>query len=380
MSTAIKPSNIVAVAGDPGGANALAPVLQQLRAKGHRLTALAYGQARDLWRRRDIPVQELDGYLTAGDARQRLETLKADRLLVGSSFNPLNLERTFVAGARLAGIPSLAVLDFWSNYTLRFGEGAVNPANLPDGIAIMDEQARREMMAEGFPAERLRVTGQPAFDDLARLRAEHSQEQRRAMRASLGITDGRPLVLFASQPLAALFGTNTQNPLFNGYTEHTVLTGLIRALENIGQGRQQQLALVIRSHPRENPDDLRRPSTDHVTITVDSQGEARSVALAADLVTGMTTVLLVEACLLGCAVVSLQPATRLPDMLPTNRWGASRAVYAESDFESALDALLFDAAARSQLLERAASFRVEPGATGRVIALLESLPMLKGGE
>ena len=58
--------------------------------------------------------------------------------------------------------------------------------------------------------------------------------------------------------------------------------------------------------------------------------------------------LLVEACLLGCVVLSLQPGLRLADALPTNRWGVSQGVYYEKDIEPALESLLFDEQVRAE--------------------------------
>jgi hypothetical protein len=95
--------------------------------------------------------------------------------------------------------------------------------------------------------------------------------------------------------------------------------------------------------------------------------------MAADLVVGMTTVLLVEACLLGSIVLSLQPGLRLPEALPTNRWGASRAVYRESEIAEAVASLLFDENAREELAARARQTRFDSNATGQVISLVEKM-------
>jgi hypothetical protein len=95
--------------------------------------------------------------------------------------------------------------------------------------------------------------------------------------------------------------------------------------------------------------------------------------LAADLVIGMSTMLLVEACLLGRVVLSIQPGLRFADPLPTNRWGVSRAVYSQEDIEPAVTSLLFDEAARVEAVARTAKIRVEPGAAQRIVRVLDSL-------
>jgi hypothetical protein len=372
--------NITAIAGDPGGANALGPVLQELLREGRAVSALAYGQAGSVWNRRAIPFVEVDGSITPAQAGERLKAVEVTRLLTGTSFNSLNLERRFIVGARRAGISSLTVLDFWSNYRVRFADERGELAFLPDRIAVMDDWARKDMIAEGFPPDRLCVTGQPAFDELAEFRRSYSPQQGQQVRARLGVGEDQRLVLFASQPLANVYGSDPSSPLFPGYTEHTVLEALIEALEKIASRRNEKVMLLVRPHPRENADDLRRPSTDHVRVVVDSQGDVRTIALTADLVTGMSTVLLVEACLLGCVVVSLQPGLRGADAVPTNRWGVSRPVYESDDIEPALEGYLFGSATRAKAVALTANYRVEPGAARRVVQLLDCLQTTRNGD
>jgi len=75
--------------------------------------------------------------------------------------------------------------------------------------------------------------------------------------------------------------------------------------------------------------------------------------MAADLVVGMNTELLVEACYLGCITLSLQPGLRHPDRLPTNRLGFSRAVYQENEIKPALLELLLNEKSRDAVLKSA---------------------------
>jgi hypothetical protein len=367
--------SVVAVAGDPGGANAVAPVLETLLASGRSVSALAYRQARDVWRGRGIPFKELAGPINPEQAGEQLLALHARRLLVATSVNGLDLERRFTVAARQERVPSLAVLDFWSNYRLRFAAGQGDWSQLPDGVAVMDQSARAEMIGEGFPPDCLHVTGQPAFDDLQRLQANHTLATTKELRARLGVGPEERLILFASQPLAVMNGSDASSALFTGYTEHTVLAALIPALEKIAARRNTPIALLVRPHPRENLDELRRHGSNRIRVILSGEGSGRSLALAADLVTGMTTVLLVEACLMGCLVVSLQPGLRSADVLPTNRWGVSRAVYREGDIEAAIDGVLFDAALRNDIRQRARQCQVLPGAADRVVQVLDALTL-----
>lgn len=364
---------VVAVAGDPGGANALVPVLELLRRESRPLRPYAYRQAFSQWTKQGLAVEELSKDLAPEQALTLLRELRAEALLTATSANGIDLEKRFLAAAKQLRVPSLTVLDFWSNYRRRFADETGRLAYLPDRIAVMDEQARREMLAEGFDTNCLCVTGQPAFDELDEYKHRFTALRRAAVRTSLGIGPDEWLVLFASQPQIDANGIEADDPRESGYTRHTVVASLIGALDRISQRRSQAIVMLIRPHPREHADDFKSYQGERVRILVDAHGEGRAAALAADLVTGMTTMLLVEACLMGCVVISLQPGLLGPDLLPTNRWGASQAVYHTSEIESVADRLLSDERARLESIGRTAGLRFHAGAAGRVVRLMESL-------
>ena len=376
---------IAAVCGDAGGANAVAPVIRALRrAAGYTVQALAYGVARTTWREKGIDFQELSESTTVDDAAAFLKRVGAGLVLLGTSVNGIDLEKRFLKAARRLGTPTLAVLDFWSNYLPRFADEQGRLGELPDVIAIMDDQTCADMERQGFPRERLIVTGQPAFDELAALGKAATPQQRAATREVLGVDPDERLIVFASQPLTALYGADPSNPGYLGYTEQTVLALLARCLEPISCRAGQRMVLWVRPHPRENPAALQPSASARVRAVVSGQGDGRELTLAADLVTGMTSVFLVEACLLGCPVLSLQPGLRAADPLPTNRAGWSRPVYHEEDMEPALESLLLDDAARAALRHRQEEADVAVSATRHVLALIEAMlynlpvPVLRG--
>lgn len=355
---------IVAVAGDPGGARAIAPVIELLRSReGSEVRAIAYSHAAQVWRDRRIAFEEL-GSGIAG-VRAAFQNAAPHALLVATSANGIDLEKSFVAAANELGVPSVAVLDFWSNYRVRF-ENSSGALQLPTMVAVMDARAQSDMLALGFPAERIVVTGQPALGELALDPPRQTAAGRASARSALGIGESDRFVLFASQPLA-------ETHVDWGYSERTVIPALIGALSRIGRRHGEKLRLVIRPHPREAESQWESP--DHAALTVQTArtGDGLSVAMAADLVTGMTTVLLVEACLAGCIVASLQPGLRGGDPLPTNRLGASKAIYSEAVLETVIEELLYSPAVRGTVLAGCATLRHDQGAAANVERLILSL-------
>ncbi|HWG33425.1 MAG TPA: hypothetical protein VN650_04595 [Gemmatimonadaceae bacterium] len=365
------PRTIVAVAGDPGGARALAPVIERLRSRaGVAVRAIAYLHAREVWGKRHIAFEEANA--RASDVLDAVRTIAPDGLLVATSANGVDLERAFTAAANELGLPSVAVVDFWSNYRLRF-ESSSGSLELPTRIAVMDAVAEAEMVALGFPASRIVVTGQPALGELVRSLRHKSAIERNSTRGDLGLAESDRVILFASQPIAA-------SPVEWGYSERTVIPALIDALSSIGRRRGEKLHLVIRPHPRETPFHWASPDETALTVQTSALGEGLDVALAADLVTGMTTVLLVEACLAGCVVASLQPGLRLEDPLPTNRLGASKAIYSKVVLETVIEDLLYSPATRAGALARCAALEHDQDAAANVERLILSLIDQAGNE
>jgi hypothetical protein len=359
---------IVAVGGDPGGANALAPVIDLLRATHRvRVEARAYRHACALWQKRGVAFQQLD--------EQAEVSLPADAQLVltSTSLNGLDLEKRFIDAARLQGVPSVSVLDFWSNYRGRFSAGDDSLDCVPNRIAVMDTQARDEMIAEGFEPKQLVVTGQPAFDDLANWHAAFTPEKRQAVRQKLGVMEDELLVVFASQPFSAFAGTDSSLPQYRGFDERSVAAQLLKALEDAATDSHHRVTLIIRPHPRENADSFDHLRSAVVPVRVTMDGDARETVAAADLVVGMNTVLLIEACYLGCVVVSLQPGLVGTDPLPTNRLGFSRAVYSDQQIAPTIRGLLLDESARRRVTENLEHFQVDGNAAKRVAELVLSL-------
>lgn len=362
---------IVVICSDPGAGNAVAPVIEVLRAE-ERITvkALAYRETCALWAKRHLTFDKVDEGIPRAALDHILSNPKASLLLTGTSYNSIDLEREFIAVAREKKVPSLAVLDFWSNYALRFSDGDGHLGCMPDRIAIMDEWAREEMVAAGFDPARLVITGQPVLDDLALWRSPFTLARRQAILEELGAKPDEFLVLFTSQPLSSVYGTDPANPLYPGFDEWGVLNMLLIVLDQLVNEKGQRMTLIIRPHPREKAESFSNLRSQAVRIVVSKEGEPRDLALAADLVIGMNSMLLVETCYMGCLTVSLQPGLRLPDTLPTNRLGLSRAIYRREEVKPVLEEMMFDKQSRMAAQRRLLNLTLDGGATGRVVKLV----------
>lgn len=362
---------VVVIAGDPGGAVALVPVIGRIRqAQTAPLGLFGYREAAKIWQDAALPVEAIPD--DAPDAWIGEHLVGAGLLLVATSANGIDHERRTTPIARRLGIPSLALLDFWSNYRLRF-EDADGQLLLPDRIAVMDELAVREMSAAGFPADILVVTGQPAFDGLPEHKRSFTPTRRAQVRHDLGVADDELLVLYASQPFSALYGSLEKARAALGFDEDQVFELCFDTLAQLAGRYGKNLVFGIRRHPRE----AARPcQASRITgfRTMSCQGDDRHDAiLAADLVLGMNSALLMEAVLLGQIVVSVQPGLRLADALPCNRDGRSILVTDRQLMKTTLETALFDQAWRQRQAAKLQDKRPQADAAGNVVRLVADL-------
>ncbi|MCH7744752.1 MAG: CDP-glycerol glycerophosphotransferase family protein [Chloroflexi bacterium] len=336
---------IVSICGDAGGAAALAPVIARLRREnGCSVDSYAYRQACRIFDLQGLDTISLDEPEGLGEVRRILTDSTPDLVLTATSIGEASLEMQFIAEARRLGIPTLTVLDFWSNYVERF-TGAANRALLgflPDRIAIMDSRAQEEMESLGFPSDCLEITGQPAFDVLQNLRLASTSITRTAIRQTYSIGDSDLLVLYLSSPVSSHRGADESSSGYLGYTEHTSLRLLLDELETLSGELQGSIHLLVKPHPRDPADNFDGWKGNRVRLEVVSQADTRQLILASDLVVGTVSVALIESCLLGRPTISLQPGLKGEDMLPSNRWGATTAVYDARDLQKAIIDLLID--------------------------------------
>ncbi len=288
-------ASILVVARDAGAAAALAPVARAILDKGSCIPVIvAHAKAVTVFERAGLPVLALAEEPAAEQVDSLLVRERVRCVLTGSSMRPAR-DDLFWSGARRAGVPSLAVLDHWCNYAERFTQ-RVPFDTLPDALAVMDAVARDALVDAGCPAEALRVTGQPYFDDLF---VRMGDLDRAHVRHELGITLDRRLVVFASEPQERYYGQTL------GYTEDTALAAIVDAL-----GRADPSALLlVKLHPLQ--DDTAHEAAQVEGLAVEMRVlrayPATHLVVAADAVFGMTSVFLLEGAIGGRPTLSIRP-------------------------------------------------------------------------
>jgi len=158
---------VLTICSHAGGANALLPVIEQIESK-IKVHSICDGPAKGIFEDHRTPYFAL----TAPNLNILLETEPLCLLLLGQACperGELALEQKATLVAKEMNIPSVSISDFWTNRTQYFfaTSGVLNQSLLPDIITVIDGTQLEIMIEDGFPAEKLVVTGNPYFDTLS---------------------------------------------------------------------------------------------------------------------------------------------------------------------------------------------------------------------
>ncbi|OGA36086.1 MAG: hypothetical protein A3G80_01045 [Betaproteobacteria bacterium RIFCSPLOWO2_12_FULL_62_13b] len=295
---------VLAVASEAGSAKAVVPVLACLGNRGVDLHALLPTEVLAL---ANMALPEVGwGKVAAALHGQPVEEAVASRpdvILAGTTARA-SLERELVVHGRKHGIPTLSVVDERYGYRRRFADEGGHLEYLPDLVVVMDDGCSAAAVAEGIPAERLRVTGSPILSFLAC----HYADRRPDVEADLfRKLPGWKRVTFISETLArdngSTPGEGGRLGPFLGFTEETVRRDLLTVLQEVGH----PTILLERLHPS---DDMHPMESQAGPLLIWRQlkgGDLWPLLMESDVVIGMRSMALLEAALLGRHVASYQP-------------------------------------------------------------------------
>src|SRR5574344_2096538 len=145
---------IMFYANDPGGANAIKPLIKPLDEEND---IVIYGNNSAL---KILPNCE--------EYNKNLQDIMPDIVITGTSANECT-EKTIWKECKKLDIKTIAILDHWCNYGVRFSKYGLNEIEkfdkkcdfLPDYIIVMDNFAKQEMIKDGVPQNIIYPLGNP---------------------------------------------------------------------------------------------------------------------------------------------------------------------------------------------------------------------------
>lgn len=360
---------------EAGGAETLAPVIKQLEKK-LPLLIIANQHACERFDRHGIIYHTLPDY--SEEALEQLcmkerGALPTALFTSATSMAFIDMTECYLwVWAKKRGIPSVAALDQWNNYTLRFSgpDKGEELKYFPDVVAIMDAFALCEMAEEGIPENILRITGQPALEDLMKSR-EELLALRDGIRARLNVGPETKLVLFASECIGRDFHGEF------GFNEKMTFDMTLASLKRVAAETGMRLHLGIKLHPENVIEDIGTGEAEiasaasPVSISVHrSEIPYRQLIVAADVVVGMTSMLLVESAVLGVPVVSVQPNATPKARLVLTAQNLIPRIERQVELDLLMKNLLTNSIQVEAYLARQGKFLAQSGATANIERLV----------
>ena len=268
---------------DPGGALMLSAAAGEAATRGHRVVYAASGPAVDLWRNQGCSVVEVED----ADGLSEMSGEAFSIVATGTGFG--TFEQDCWDWARRAGVPSIAVIDAWTNFAVRFekSDGVVQP----DAVAVIDGAAKKDLEAFDWMTVPVFSVGQPHLQKQTQLLLERRSDVRQKAPQT---------IVFFSEPVREDYKSG------RGFTQFEAFEMLVSVLAD-----SQRLEIWVKAHPREDPDAWKRAVSDASTRSgvqvCQVHGPAVDLLVDADGIVGMTTMVLIEGHLAGVPVLSLQP-------------------------------------------------------------------------
>mgnify|MGYP000172617298 CR=1 FL=1 len=322
---------ILLYADDPGGVNYLAPLADALLAERISCQFQVAPELTNYTADRYIKCVVRDGNLNAADILANVELV-----IVGTSENPDCFAHNLVAAARTINIPSLGVVDMKVNADRRFRGRGVDPLkHVPDWLAVSDDSTADAYIAIGFPSNRLLVCGHPHYDEV-RERRNQFQARNPALQRQAAFPmapANRPIWLFLAEGIDLLnpsvsFRDSDYTLFGRGGSDFRSVIVLEEILDAAAQLNPRPW-VALRLHPKNREEDFASLAPELGMIS--RKGDPLPLVWAADLVLGMTTMLLVETYLLGRPHLSILPRSSERNWLSTLEQGLTKTVCSRGD-------------------------------------------------
>lgn len=331
---------VLAVIEDPGAANGMVGLRESLAKQDIAFDLFASGAALTY-----APGIGLDVAEAPDNFPTELQENKPDAVLIGTSENPDTVAFSLVDQARALGIHTVGFVDGPANAQHRFRGRTENPlAHIPNSLLVSDHLARDVFIDLGMSAKAIHVVGHPNMDRVRDRKAELMQEGKAHVRARVfpHIQSTPPLVLFAGEISDGLdpneFRRNQDYTLlgsgiYDGRTE-ICLEEVISVLHT----SKDKPCLALRLHPKNDPKTF-TPFDDAIDA-INADGDPLEAVFAADIIVGMTSILLFEAAVMGLPTISVTPRKLESAWLTSVGLGLTPQVCTREALQSALQNLV----------------------------------------
>jgi hypothetical protein len=294
---------------DPGAANCVMGLPNALKSAGVSAAIHAIGSS--------IEHMKNNGtYFTRvpddQDASELLDQVSPKLILIGTSENPDTLGLKLIASAKERSIPTIGIIDGPANAQYRFKGREISPLNLaPDLLIVPTKGIKDTFRNMGYHAENIFIGGHPHYDKIKETKELLSAEGHLKVRKRV-FSDAHnnvPIIVFAAEISDGLdpsqfYRSSDYTLQGRGQSELRTIIVLEEIIDCI-RIEIPNAYLVLRLHPKNTSSEFSEYLSEIDQIS--DSGSSLEISYGADLVVGMTSILLMEAAILGKPTLSVIP-------------------------------------------------------------------------
>jgi len=334
---------------DPGAANFIEDLPSEITQLGINTRLLAINYATKHLMARKINFDEIDSKTCAKNV---ISKYNPKLLVVGTSQNPKSLGLELIDYGKAQGIPTVGFIDSAADSELRFCGVTNLPLNhAPDWIIVPDKYSRKLFINFGYSDQNIIVTGSPNYERISRLRQRLEKVGVDVLREKHFQNSGQyPIVIFIDEHSNAgdqrLF--KSRDYTFSGRpgakNRNEIIAGeILDALIDL----EITPYFVVRLHPKSNETDYKSLSSEINKFSW--TGDPYELIFCADLIVGITSMLLMESVLLGKEVISAIPREEEKEWAPPGLLDNIGCITTSDDLRKKLDSIF--------LIERKSNFQ-----------------------
>ena len=177
---------------------------------------------------------------------------------------------------------------------------------LPDLVCVVDNESKAALRAIDVPGSRIRILGNLHLRRFRRLAKSVDAQAIAAVRRAWGVSADQRAVMFASEPLSQMhaFGKKRDYDELHALEDACARINRASLLPGILDGHET--VVVVRPHPRDATGKFSSYlDRENPRVVVLNSGSSVEAILAADVVAGITSMLLVEAAALNKPSISM---------------------------------------------------------------------------
>jgi len=344
--TAIENKPLVLLfAEDTGSANYVSGIPALLSSLGVRTILLASEVAARHFDRLGVAYQRAHH---EKDARTLLSEVRPTLVISGPGINLDSFGLDLIATARDHNVETVGVIDQRQNLGDRFrGRTDSSLTYAPDWILVPDSASRDYFTAADFRADHVVVCGHPYFDKIYEVGRGTAPKEGSKLRARTlpNCPSNAAIITFGTEPARSFrgsVGAYRRTPEYtllgrgnSKYRTDIVLEEFLDALSVIDSPTYK----VLRLHPHDPNDEEFTEYYCEFDFISDS-GLPQDLLLTSDLVVGMSSMLLVEATLLGRPTLSIMPRPQEKSLLLSAEAGLTPCVFERSELRNVLDRMI----------------------------------------